>query len=100
MIVNDSLHLSNWNSILECTPHKVHGAHNIVVASLCNLTLLSKCGSSEYNSGDLGARLRSKSPCTTFQASNFYIPRAHWTSTKCWVMLWNIIGFLLPFSSL
>lgn len=32
------------NSILECTPHKVHGAHNIVVASLYNLTLLNNVG--------------------------------------------------------
>ena len=42
----------------------------------------------QYDNWMLGAQLQYKSPCTTFWASDCYIPRAHWTSTNCWVMLW------------
>ena len=48
-------------------------------------------GPSECNSRMMGAQMnvlvKIQYPCTTFQASNCYIPRAHWMSTKCWIML-------------
>ena len=47
--------------------------------------IIQWCGPLENNSRILGAQLKSESPCTTLWASDCYIPRAHWTSSKCWV---------------
>ncbi len=51
-----------------------------------------RCGPSQHNNGMLGAWFKFEFPCTTFRASNCYIPRAHWTKSRCWVMLWLHVG--------